>query len=119
MQSIWVVADTLASSKPKRFLQFWPAIVVTAVYWGVHSAYVLNGGTDPEGLPYLYSIFRPNVNPGQCAALVAAALVMTLGSHVLLWIIAIARDATWRKLGFKTVLPSNHIKGSPEKTPLV
>jgi len=109
IQTIWVVADTLSSSKPKRFLQFWPAIVVTMVYWVVHSAYILNGGTDPEGLPYLYNVFRWNVNPGQSTALAAAALVVTFGSHVLLWTIVIARDIAWRKLGFKTGLLSNQI----------
>ena len=109
MQTIWVVADTLSSSKPKRFLQFWPAIMVTMAYWGVHSAYILNGGTDPEGLPYLYNVFRWNVNPGQSTALAAAALFATFGSHVLLWTIVIARDIAWRKLGFKTGLLSNQI----------
>ena len=92
--------------------------MVTMVYCGMHSAYILNGGTDPEGLPYLYDIMRWNVNPGQCTALVVAALALTFGSHVFLWTLVIARDAAWRKLGFKTVQQSNHERGSPEETSL-
>ena len=108
LQTIWVVADTLSSSKPKRFLQFWPAALVGTVYACVQAAYILNGGTNYQGLPYIYKGYHWDTHPGEATGKAAMAVTVTIGSHILLWALVLARDAVWRKLGLDKISPNNH-----------
>ena len=77
-QAVLVILDTLVSSKPKRLLQCWPAFAFTTIYVTFNATYVLSGGTDPEGNPYIYNGLKWNEN-------VLTALITGVNANATYW----------------------------------
>jgi len=114
IQSLWVLADTAFSSKPRRLFQFWPGLLFGIVYFTFQGLYIICGGTDPENQTWIYGAVKWKQNPGKSVGIAAASCLLTVMSHVLLWVLVKARDALWEKTGF-VLKPKGPTRGASDR----
>merc|ERR1719295_1083133 len=71
VQTLWVLADTLVSSKPKRFFQFWPGFLFGIIYFTFQGLYILYGGTNPDNKTWIYGGIKWKQNLGKSLGIAA------------------------------------------------
>ncbi|KAL5006078.1 hypothetical protein ScPMuIL_017236 [Solemya velum] len=96
VNSIYVLVNICLTGSPIRIYHFFHPLIYGVVYWLFSVFYFLAGGTNVDGMPYVYTVLDWR-EPGTAAMYIGlTAFVLLPVCHVVMYFLTVARLAVYR-----------------------